>query len=58
MKNYNDIFKKISKKNKEIYTIYNDPISQVLLCRLSNIITPIFIILKITPNFITFINFF
>ena len=40
MKNYNDIFKKISKKNKEIYTIYNDPISQVLLCRLSNIITP------------------
>tara|TARA_B100000941_G_scaffold290290_1_gene271879 strand:+ start:2399 stop:3181 length:783 start_codon:yes stop_codon:yes gene_type:complete len=57
MKNYNDIFKKVSKKNKEIYTIYNDPISQVLLCRLSNIITPILIILKFTPNFITFINF-
>ena len=57
MKNYLKIFKNISNKTSKIYNLTNESFCQVLFCRISYLITPLFIILKLNPNFLTLINF-
>lgn len=57
MKNYVKIFKKNSKINSKIYNINNTSLILLLCSKLSNLITPFFLILKINANKITYLNF-
>ena len=57
MNNYLKIINKLSRRNNKLYNLKTESISQVIFCRISYLITPIFIYLKISPNIITFLNF-
>ena len=57
MNNYFKIFKNISTKTSKIYNLTNESFFQVLCCRISYSVTPLLIILKLNPNFLTLINF-
>ncbi len=57
IKNYLQIIRKISKRNNKLYNLKTESFFQVIFCRISYLITPFFIFLKISPNTITFLNF-
>ena len=57
MNNYLKLINKLSRRNNKLYNLKTESISQVIFCRISYLITPIFIYLKISPNIITFLNF-
>ena len=57
MNNYLKLINKLSERNNKLYNFKTESISQVIFCRISYLITPIFIYLKITPNIITLLNF-
>ena len=57
MNNYLKLVNKLSRRNSKLYNLKTESISQVIFCRISYLITPIFIYLKISPNIITFLNF-
>ena len=57
MNNYLKLINKLSGRNNKLYNLKTESISQVIFCRISYLITPIFIYLKITPNIITLLNF-
>mgnify|MGYP006113503565 CR=1 FL=1 len=57
MKNYFKLIRKISNRNNKLYNLQTESFSQVIFCRISYLITPFFIFLKISPNIITFLNF-
>ena len=57
MNTYFDIVRKLFKRHKKLYNLKNDAISNVVISKISYFITPFFIFLKFSPNFITFINF-
>ena len=52
------LIKKTHKRNKKIYNLKNDALIVYLIASISYIITPIFIVLKIKPNSITFLILF
>jgi len=57
MKKYYKIYEAISRNNSKIYNFKTEALFQVLFSKISYFFTPIFIIFKITPNTITFMNF-
>ena len=57
MKFYLSLIKKTFKRNNKIYDLKNEALTIYLIALISYIFTPVFIILKIKPNTITFINF-
>lgn len=57
MNSFLSLIKKTHKRNKKIYNLKNDALIVYLIASISYIITPIFIVLKIKPNSITFFNF-
>lgn len=57
IRKYLYIYKRLIKKDRKMYTFSTEGIILVLVSRISNYITPIFILLKIKPNFVTGINF-
>ena len=57
MNTYYKIYKSISKNNSKSYNFKTESLFQVLFSKISYLFTPIFIIFKISPNTITFLNF-
>ena len=57
MKFYLSLIKKTFKRNDKIYNLKNEALTVYLTALMSYIFTPIFIIFKIKPNTITFVNF-
>ena len=57
MKKFLKIYKKISGETQNIYNLTNESFSQVICCRASYIFTTFFIILNLSPNLLTFLNF-
>jgi len=57
MKFYISLIKKTFKRNNRIYNLKDDAVIVYLISLISYIFTPVFIIFKIKPNTITFINF-
>ncbi len=57
MVKYFKILKNISKNNKKLYNLKTESILQVLFSKISYLFSPFLIILNITPNTITFLNF-
>ena len=57
MNNYLKLINKLSERNNKLYNFKTESISQVIFCRISYLITPIFIYIKVTPNIITLLNF-
>lgn len=58
MNSYFNIVKKLFKRHSKLYTLKHDALCNVVLSKISYFITPLFIFLKFSPNFITLINFF
>ncbi len=57
MKDYFKLIRTLSKRNNKLYNFKTESFSQVIFCRISYMITPLFIFLNVSPNMITFINF-
>jgi len=58
MNSYFNIVKKLFKRHSKLFTLKNEALSNVVLSKISYFITPFFIFLKFSPNFITLTNFF
>ena len=54
---YIKIYKQVSEKNNKERTFSNQNLFNYFFCKLSNFITPIFIIFRFPPNLITVLNF-
>ena len=57
MKTFYNIYRKVCKENLKIYNFKSTPVISLLLSKISYFFSPLFIILKIDPNIITFLNF-
>lgn len=56
--NYLTLIKKTYKRNYKLYRLENEALSIYLFTLISFLITPVFLILNISANYITLINFF
>tara|TARA_A100001015_G_scaffold225056_1_gene253940 strand:+ start:5780 stop:6529 length:750 start_codon:yes stop_codon:yes gene_type:complete len=56
--NFNSLFKKIFKRSYKLYHFKQEAITIYFMALVSFLVTPFFILLKFSANFITIINFF
>jgi len=56
MKTYKNLIKKTFRRNHKLYSLKNEAIIIYLFSLLSYLVTPLFLIFKVRPNTVTFIN--